>query len=78
MIEVGDGAGFVQVGLGIRFQGHQMGVWHLDRNGPFQLLVACQVDQAEAAFAQYPLHLIAADLLRDMRFRSGRMRTVLP
>ena len=61
MVEVGDGAGFGQVGFGIFGPGDQLAVRHLDGHGAMQLLVVGQVDQAEAALAQQPLHPVAAD-----------------
>ena len=63
MIEIGDGAGFGQIGLGIFGLRDQLGVRHLDGDGPVQLLVVGQIDEAEAAFAQHLLDAVATDPL---------------
>ena len=64
MIEVGDGAGFGQIGFGITRLSNQPSMGHLDRHGPLQLLVVSEVDEAEAAFAEDFLHQVATNLLR--------------
>ena len=63
MVEVGDGAGFGQVGFGVFGASHQLAVRHLDGHGPLQLVVVGQVDEAEAALAQDSLDPVATDVL---------------
>jgi hypothetical protein len=63
MVEVGDGAGFGQVGFGICGPGNQLAVGHLDSDGPLQLLIMSQVDLPEAALAQHPFDPVATDPL---------------
>ena len=64
VIEVGDGAGFGQVGFGIFGSIHQLAMRHLDGHEPLQLVVVGQVDEAEAALAQHLLDPVATDVLR--------------
>ena len=62
VVEVGDGAGFGQVGFGVFGAGDQLAMRHLDGDRPLQLVVVGQVDQAEAALAQEPFDPIATDV----------------
>ena len=62
MIEAGDRPGFGQVGFGVFRAGKQALVGNLDGDETLQLFVVGQIDDAEAAFAQDPLDLVAADL----------------
>ena len=64
MIEVGDGAGFGQIGFGVFGPSDQLGVRHLDGDEPLQLVVVGQVDEAEAALAQDSFHPVATDAFR--------------
>ena len=63
MIEAGDGAGLSQIRFGIFGPADEVGVRHLDGDGPLQLIVVSQVDETEAALAEDSLHPIATDLL---------------
>ena len=63
VVEVGDGAGFGQIGFGVFGPSHQLAVRHLDGDEPLQLVVVGQVDEAEAAFAQDLLDPVATDPL---------------
>lgn len=49
-----------------------MRVRHLDRDGPIQLVVHGQVDQAEPAFAEHALDTIAADEFGNRIVGRGR------
>ena len=62
VVEAGDGAGLGEVGVGVRGLAIRCGVRHLDRHQALELLVAGQVDAAEAALAQEPLDAVAADV----------------
>ena len=64
VIEVGDGAGFGQVGFGGFGAIHELAMRHLDRHEPLQLVVVGEVDEAEAALAQHSLDAVAADVYR--------------
>ncbi len=64
VVEVGDGAGFGQIGFGVFGASHQLGVRHLDGDEPLQLVVVGEVDEAEAALAQDFLDAVATDVLR--------------
>ena len=64
MVEVGDGAGFGQIGFGGFGTIHQLAMRHLDGDETLQLVVVGEVDEAEAAFAQDFLDPVATDLLR--------------
>ena len=72
MVEVGDGAGFGQIGFGVFGPGDQLAVRHLDGDEPLQLVVVGQVDEAEAALAQDPLDPVATDLAGRGFRRDGR------
>ena len=61
VVEVGDGAGFGQIGLGVFGPGNEPAVRHLDGHEPLQLLVVGQVDAPEAALAQDSLDAVATD-----------------
>ena len=54
VIEMGDGAGFGQIGLGVLRLRDQSGMRHLDGDQPVQLLVAGQIDHPETTLAQEP------------------------
>ena len=64
MVEIGDRAGLGQIRLGIFGLRDQPGVRHLDGDGPVQLLILGQIDEAEAPFAQHFLDPVATDPLR--------------
>ena len=55
------GPGLGQVGLDVPGAGDPLGVGHLDRDRPVELVVMGQVDRPEPASAQPPDHPIAAD-----------------
>jgi hypothetical protein len=79
VVEAGDGASLGQIGFGIARLGDQMGVRHLDRHRALELLIAGQVDAAEAALAEQPLDAVAADVRRVARRRGiGRRPRVRP
>ena len=63
VIEVGDGAGFGQIGFGVFGPSHQLAMRHLDRHEPLQLVVMGEIDEAEAALAQDLLDPVATDAL---------------
>ena len=63
VIEIGDGAGFDQISLGVFGGGHPMPVRHFDRHGAAQLVVISQINEAEAAFAQQPFDPVATNPL---------------
>jgi hypothetical protein len=79
VIEVGDGAGFGQIGFGGFGAIHQLAMRHLDGDRTLQLSVVSQVNQAEAAFAKESFHPIAPDLLglsgidRRRQIHGGRL-----
>ena len=75
VIEVGDGAGFGQVGFGIFGTIHQLAMRHLDRDETLQLLVVGEIDEAEAAPSQQFLDPVSTDALRllDDNFVNGRL-----
>ena len=54
VVEVGDGAGFGQVGFGVFGPSHQLAVRHLDGDEPLQLVVVGQVDEAESRLGPAP------------------------
>ena len=64
MIEVGDGAGFGQVGFGGFGAIHQLAMRHLDGDEPLQLVVVGEIDEAEAALTEDFLDAVATDVLR--------------
>ena len=64
VIEVGDGAGFGQVGFGIFESIHQFAMRHLDGHRALQLVVVGQIDEAEAALAQHSFDPVATDAIR--------------
>ena len=64
VIEVGDGAGFGQVGFGIFGSIHQLAMWHLDGHRAAQLVVVGQIHQAEPALAQHSFDPVATDAIR--------------
>ncbi len=63
MIEVGDDAGFGQIGFGIFGGGYSITVRHFDCNRATQLVVMGQINEAEATFAQDFLYPIPTDML---------------
>ena len=63
VIEIGDRAGFGQIGFGIFGAIHQLAMRHLDRDETLQLVVVGEVDEAETALAQHSLDPVATDLL---------------
>ena len=65
VVEAGGGAGLGEVGVGVLRTGDEVRVRHLDRHRALQLLVAGQVDAAEAALAQEPLDAVTADVRRQ-------------
>ena len=52
VVEVGDGAGFGQVGFGGFGAIDELAMRHLDGDEPLQLVVVGEVDEAEAALAR--------------------------
>ena len=64
MIEVGDGAGFGQVGFGVFESIHQLAMRHLDGHRAVQLVVVGQIDEAEAALAEHTFDPVATDAFR--------------
>ncbi len=72
MIEVGDRAGFGQVGFGIFESIHQFAMWHLDGHRAAQLVVLGQIHQAEPALAQYAFDPVATDAFRKPCERPSR------
>ena len=66
MVEIGDGAGFGQVGFGVFGSGDEVGVRHLDGDEPLQLLVLRQIDEAETALSQHSFDAVATDPLRRL------------
>ena len=75
VIEVGDGAGFGQVGFGVFGAIHQLAMRHLDGDEPLQLVVVGEVDEAEAALAQDLLDPVATDVRGggSQQRRAGRV-----
>src|SRR5262249_18393887 len=65
VIEVGDGAGFGQVGVGGFGTIHQLAVRNLDGAGPLQLPVVGEVDDAGPAPAEHLLDAVATDVRRQ-------------
>ena len=65
MIEVGDRAGFRQVGFGIFGSIHQIAMRHLDGHRAAQLVVLGQIDQAEPALAQHSFDPVATNAFRE-------------
>ena len=63
VIEVGDGTGFGQVGIGGFGAIHQLAVRHLDGDEPLQLIIVGQIDEAEAALTEHFLDAVATNLL---------------
>ena len=61
MVEIGDRAGLGQIRFGIFGLGDQLGVRHLDGDGPVQLLILSQIDEAEAPSAQHFLDPVSTD-----------------
>ena len=72
MVEIGDGAGFGQVGFGVGGLSDELGVRNLDGDEPLQLVVMGEVDEAEAALAQHSLDPVATDLRGGGRSRNAR------
>ena len=64
VIEVGDSAGFGQVGFGGFGPIHQLSMRHLDGDEPLQLPVMSEVDEAEAALSADFLDPVATDVRR--------------
>src|SRR5262249_9416809 len=74
VVEMGDGAGFRQVRFGVRPLSDESGVRHLDGHGPAELVVVSQVNPSETAFAQQPVHAVAADVRGECGSRGdGRL-----
>ena len=67
VIEVGDRAGFGQVGFGVFGTGHQLAVRNFNGDEPLQLLVISQIDEAEATLSEYPFNPIATNDFRRLR-----------
>ena len=63
MIEVGDGTGFGQVGIGGFGVIHQLAVRQLNGDEPLQLIVVGQIDEAEAALTEDLLYAVATNVL---------------
>src|SRR5262249_20627716 len=66
VVETGDGAGFGQVRFGVGGLGDELGVRNLDGDGPLQLVVVGQIDEAEAALAQDLLDAVSTNVLRHI------------
>ena len=64
VIEVGDGAGFAQVGFGGFGAIHQPAMQNLDCDKTPQLLVVGKVDDAEPALTEDSRDAVATDLVR--------------
>ena len=64
MVEIGDGAGFGQIGFGGFGAVHQLAMRHLDGDKPLQLVVVGEVNEAEPALAQNFLDPVATDVRR--------------
>ncbi len=73
MIEIGDGASFGQIRLGVFRILHQSGVRDFDGNVAVKFLVAGKVDSTEPASAQQPFDAIASHL-EWIRFRLTTVR----
>jgi hypothetical protein len=68
VIEVGDGAGFGQVGFGGFGAIHQLAMRHVDGDKPLQLVIVGEIDEAEATVTEDFFNAVATDVLR---LRSG-------
>jgi hypothetical protein len=62
MIEVGDGAGFGQIGFGGFGAIHEFVMRHLDCDAPLQLVVVSEIDKAETALTENFLDAVATDV----------------
>jgi hypothetical protein len=64
VVEIGNSAGFAQVGFGVRGRGDKMGVRNLDGDESLQTVVISEVNEAEASLAQQINDPIATDVRR--------------
>ncbi len=78
MIEIGDGAGFGEIRLGIFGLRDQPGVRHLDGDRPVQLLILRQIDEAEAPFAEQLFDPVTPDPPRACSERTFDCQDVIP
>jgi hypothetical protein len=77
VVEIGDGAGFGQIGFGVFGVGHSMVVRHLYGHGAIQLVIVSQINNAKTTLSKDSFHPVATDVLgRGGWLDAGRRRQI--